>query len=169
VGFARLDDAYVTGSSMMPQKRNPDIAELVRGKAARPASDFGRLAALMTGLPLGYHRDLQEDKEPIFDAADTLELAIPALAGCLQTATFDIDAMRQALANDGLYATDVAEALVVAGVPFREAHRRVGELLARLDEEGRGLRDLSGSDWAGFGLPDGAALLDADRAVQARN
>src|SRR5207244_1773879 len=120
-------------------------------------------------LPLGYHRDLQEDKEPIFDAADTLEIAVPALAGCLQTATFDIDAMRRALANDGLYATDVAEALVATGVPFREAHRRAGELLARLADEGRGLRDLSGSDWAGFGLPDGAALLDADRAVQARN
>ena len=114
VGFARLDDAYVTGSSMMPQKRNPDIAELVRAKAARPASRFAQLAAVLSGLPLGYHRDLQEDKEPVFDTADTLELAIPALTGCLETAAFDPAAMRRALEPGGLYATDVAEALVAS-------------------------------------------------------
>jgi argininosuccinate lyase len=168
VGFARLDDAYVTGSSMMPQKRNPDIAELVRAKASRPASEFARLAAVLNGLPLGYHRDLQEDKEPVFDAADTLERALPALAGCLETATFDTDAMLRAAEAPELYATDVAEALVARGVPFREAHRKVGELLRHLSEDARTLRDLSYAEWEAFGAPEGATLLDPHHAVQAR-
>ena len=169
IGWAELDEAYATGSSMMPQKRNPDTAELARGKAARVAADFTSVTALLQGLPLGYHRDLQEDKEPAFDAADTLALVLPALDGCVATLTFDVDAMRAACAEEGLYATDLAEALVRAGVPFREAHRRTGELLKRTAAEGRGLRELTAEEWAAFGVPDGASALDPDAAVRARD
>jgi len=168
LGWASLDEAYSTGSSMMPQKRNPDTAELARGKAARVAGDFVSLTALLQGLPLGYHRDLQEDKEPAFDATDTLELVLPAMAGAVSTIRFDVEAMRAACAAEGLYATDLAEALVRDGVPFREAHRRTGELLKHVDEEGRSLDDLTDEEWAAFGVPGGAELLDPDRSVASR-
>ena len=167
--WAELDEAYSTGSSMMPQKRNPDTAELARGKVARIAGDFVTLAALLQGLPLGYHRDLQEDKEPAFDAADTLELVLPALTGAIASLRFDTDAMRAACDDEGLYATDLAEALVRDGVPFRDAHRRVGELLKRLDDEDRTLRDVSEDEWKAFGVPDGGQLLDPFRSVDARD
>ena len=153
---------------MMPQKRNPDTAELARGKAARVAAGFAGVTALLQGLPLGYHRDLQEDKEPAFDAADTLELVLPALTGAVATLRFDAAAMRAACASGGLYATDLAEALVRGGVPFREAHRRTGELLKRLADEGRTLGDLDDEGWAAFGVKDGARLLDPDASVAAR-
>ncbi|MGZ8612783.1 MAG: argininosuccinate lyase [Actinomycetota bacterium] len=168
IGWARLDDAYSTGSSMMPQKRNPDVAELARAKAGRVLGDLVALTTVLHGLPLGYHRDLQEDKEAAFDAADTLEATLAAIAGCVETMTFDPEAMRDATCAGGLYATDLAEALVRSGVPFREAHRRVGELLRRLEAEDRSFDTLSPDDWTALGLPDGAALLDADRAVRAR-
>jgi argininosuccinate lyase len=168
LGWASLDEAYSTGSSMMPQKRNPDTAELARGKAARVAGDFVSLTALLQGLPLGYHRDLQEDKEPAFDAADTLELVLPALAGAVATIAFDVEAMRAACEAEGLYATDLAEALVRSGVPFREAHSRTGELLKRVDEEGRTLADLTDDEWERFGVPGGSEMLDPDRSVRAR-
>jgi argininosuccinate lyase len=153
---------------MMPQKRNPDTAELARGKAARVAAGHARLAAVLQGLPLGYHRDLQEDKEPLFDAADTLELVLPALVGAVETMRFDAEAMRGAADADGLYATDVAEALVLEGVPFREAHRRTGELLKELAAAKRSMRDLSAEEWAAFGVPLGSSLLDPDHAIRAR-
>jgi argininosuccinate lyase len=168
LGWAELDEAFATGSSMMPQKRNPDTAELARGKAARIAGDLVAVTALIQGLPLGYHRDLQEDKEPVFDAADTLLLVLPALTGATRTVRFDADAMRAACEDDGLYATDLAEALVRAGVPFRDAHRRTGELLRRLDAEDRSLRELRPDEWDAVGLPEGASLLDPDRSVAAR-
>jgi argininosuccinate lyase len=169
LGWAELDEAYATGSSMMPQKRNPDTAELARGKAARIAGDLMTLTALLQGLPLGYHRDLQEDKEPAFDAADTLTLVLPALTGAVATVRFDVAAMRAACADEGLYATDLAEALVLAGVPFREAHRRTGTLLKDLAAGGRSLRELDAEEWAAFGVPDGAAVVDPDRSVHARS
>jgi argininosuccinate lyase len=168
IGWARLADPYATGSSMMPQKRNPDTAELARAKAARIAGGFVTVTALLQGLPLGYQRDLQEDKEPVFDAADTLALVLPALTGCVRTLAFDAGAMRAACDDDDLYATDVAEELVRAGVPFREAHRRVGELLRTLEAAGRRLRDLEPAAWAELGIPEGVAVLDPDRAVAAR-
>jgi argininosuccinate lyase len=168
LGWATLDEAYSTGSSMMPQKRNPDTAELARGKAARIAGDFVTLAALLQGLPLGYHRDLQEDKEPAVDAADTLELVLPAITGAVATVVLHVDAMRAACADEGLYATDLAEALVRDGIPFREAHRRTGELLKSVDAEGRSLAELTDDEWKAFGVPDGAELLDPDRSVAAR-
>jgi argininosuccinate lyase len=153
---------------MMPQKRNPDTAELARGKAVRIAGDLATLTALLQGLPLGYHRDLQEDKEPAFDAADTLELVLPAITGAVATTAFHVEAMRAACADEGLYATDLAEALVRDGIPFREAHRRTGELLKRVDAEGRSLAELTDDEWKAFGVPDGAEFLDPDRSVTAR-
>jgi argininosuccinate lyase len=169
LGWAELADEDATGSSMMPQKRNPDTAELSRAKAARISAGFAGLCAVLQGLPLGYHRDLQEDKEPAFDAADTLELVIPALAGAVERVRFDTDAMRHAASDPDLFATDVAEELVRAGEPFREAHRRTGDLLRRLDSGGRSLADLTAEEWRSFGLPDGARLLDPDRAIAARS
>ena len=168
LGWASLDEAYSTGSSMMPQKRNPDTAELVRGKASRVSAAFGAVTSLLQGLPLGYHRDLQEDKEPVFDTVDTLELVLPAITGAVATMRFDAAAMRGACSDDGLYATDLAEALVLTGVPFREAHGRIGELLRRVDEQGRTLADLTTVEWKDLGVPDGAAVLDPDRSVSAR-
>lgn len=168
LAWAELDEAYSTGSSMMPQKRNPDTAELARGKAARIAGDFVALASMLQGLPLGYQRDLQEDKEPAFDALETVGAVARALAGAVTTLRIHTDVMRAACADPGLYATDVAEALVKSGVPFREAHRRTGELLRTLDGEARTLADLDDDGWNTFGVPDGAQLLDADRSIAAR-
>jgi argininosuccinate lyase len=168
LGWASLDEAYSTGSSMMPQKRNPDVAELARAKAGRVLGDLVTLSTVLHALPLGYHRDLQEDKEAAFDAADTLVTTLAAVAGCVETMTFRPEAMRDAARSDGLFATDLAEALARTGVPFRQAHRRVGELLRRLETEDRSFNALSPDDWADLGLPDGAELLDASRAVRAR-
>jgi argininosuccinate lyase len=169
LGWAELDESYSTGSSMMPQKRNPDTAELARAKAARVTADFVALSSMLQGLPLGYQRDLQEDKEPTFDALATVRLVSQALTGAVATLRIDTAAMRAACDDPDLYATDVAEALVRAGVPFREAHRRTGALLKRLDADGRGLRDMTSDEWGAFGLPDGAALLDPDRSIAARS
>jgi argininosuccinate lyase len=169
LGWAELDEAYSTGSSIMPQKRNPDTAELARAKSARIASGFAALTSVLHGLPLGYHRDLQEDKEPAFDAADTLELVLPALVGAVESVRFDAGAMRAAASEEGLYATDLAEALVRLGVPFREAHRRTGELLKQLSAASRSMRDLTDGEWESFGVPEGAALLDPDASVRARS
>jgi len=168
LGFGELDESYATGSSMMPHKRNPDVAELARAKAARLAGHLASLSAVLQGLPLGYHRDLQEDKEPLFDSVDALELVLPALIGCLETLAFDQARMRRAAEAPELYATDIAEALVGRGVPFRSAHQRVGELLAGLEAEGRTLHDLSEEEWVSFGLPQGGSLLDPQRSVEAR-
>ncbi len=169
IAWAELDEAYTTGSSMMPQKRNPDTAELARAKAARVAAGFVGLTAVLQGLPLGYHRDLQEDKEPAFDAADTLELVLPALIGAAETIRFDPAAMRMAASDEGLFATDLAEALVRGGLPFREAHHQIGELLKALASGGRSLRDLTSAEWEAAGLAGGDALLDPDVSVRARS
>lgn len=169
LGWASLDEAYATGSSMMPNKRNPDVAELARAKAGRVLGDLVTMSSVLHGLPLGYQRDLQEDKEAAFDAADTLETTLAALGGCVATLTFHPEVMRRAAGADELFATDLAEALVRAGVPFREAHRRVGELLRRLEDEDLSFDALSPQDWAELGVPDGAGLLDADHAVRARS
>jgi argininosuccinate lyase len=168
LGWAELDEAYSTGSSMMPHKRNPDTAELARGKAARISADLVTVTAMLQGLPAGYHRDLQEDKEPVFDAADTLALVLPALTGALATARFDPAVMRAACDDEGLYTTDLAEALVRAGVPFREAHARTGQLIRTTAAAGRNLRDLTPAEWEAFGVRDGAALFDPDAAIAAR-
>jgi argininosuccinate lyase len=169
LGWAELDEAYATGSSMMPQKQNPDTAELARAKAARVTADFVAVSAMLQGLPLGYQRDLQEDKPPTFDALWTVAAVAQALRGAVATLRIDTEAMRSACADPTLYATDVAEALVRDGVPFREAHRRTGELLKRLDAEGRTMRDLTSEEWSASGVPNGAELLDPDHAIAARS
>jgi argininosuccinate lyase len=128
-GFLRLTDAYSTGSSMLPQKKNPDIAELARGKAGRLIGNLTGLLATLKGLPLSYNRDLQEDKEPVFDGFDQIALALSALSGLLRTAVFDTERMQAAADTPYVAATDLAEMLVEQGVPFREAHATVGGLV----------------------------------------
>jgi len=128
-GFARLDDAYATGSSMLPQKKNPDIAELARGKAGRVIGDLTGLLATLKGLPLSYNRDLQEDKPPLFDAVKEVSLALSAMTGLVATLTFQVDRMQAAADSPYAAATDLAELLVERGVPFRDAHALVGSLV----------------------------------------
>jgi argininosuccinate lyase len=128
-GFIHLDDAYATGSSMMPQKKNPDIAELARGKTGRLIGHLTALLATLKGLPLAYNRDLQEDKEPLFDALDQFERSLEALRGLMATAIFDTQAMARAADAPALAATDLAEWLVQRGMPFRKAHELVGAVV----------------------------------------
>jgi len=147
-GFVRLDDAWSTGSSIMPQKKNPDIAELARGKAGRLVGDLTGLLTTLKGLPLAYNRDLQEDKEPVFDQVATLTVLLPAFAGMVRTLTFDTDRMA-ALAPQGFsLATDVAEWLVRQGVPFRVAHEVAGACVRVCEERGIELWDLDDADLA---------------------
>jgi argininosuccinate lyase len=147
-GFVALDDAYSTGSSIMPQKKNPDVAELARGKAGRLVGDLTGLLTTLKGLPLAYDRDLQEDKEPVFDQVDQLSVLLPAFAGMVATLRFDLPRLA-ALAPAGFsLATDVAEWLVRAGVPFREAHEVAGACVRACEARGIGLADLSDDDLA---------------------
>jgi len=142
-GFVTLDDGYSTGSSIMPQKKNPDIAELARGKAGRVVGNLAGLLTTLKGLPIAYNRDLQEDKEPVFDSVDTLELLLPAFAGMVATMRFDTARMAQ-LAPEGFsLATDVADWLVRQGVPFRDAHEVSGALVRACEQRGIGLQDAS--------------------------
>ncbi len=137
--FVRLGEGYATGSSIMPQKRNPDAAELVRGKAARVAGDLVALLALTKGLPLAYNRDLQEDREPLFEAVETTLSSVRIMAGVWATLAFRADRFEAELAGDFSLATELADCLVGEGVPFREAHEAVGRLVARLEAAGRDL------------------------------
>lgn len=142
-GFLTLDDAYATGSSMMPQKKNPDIAELARGKSGRLIGNLTGLLATLKGLPLAYNRDLQEDKEPLFDSVDQIRLALVALGGLFETATFNTETMAAAADSDGPLATDLAETLVVGGMPFRDAHAVVGELVRQSLEDSTPLVEVA--------------------------
>ncbi|MCI1262806.1 MAG: argininosuccinate lyase [Tetrasphaera jenkinsii] len=147
-GFIRLDDAYSTGSSIMPQKKNPDIAELARGKAGRLVGDLTGLLTTLKSLPLAYNRDLQEDKEPVFDAIDTLDVLLPAFAGMIATMTFDTERL-ESLAPQGFsLATDIAEWLVREGVAFRIAHEVAGACVRECETRGIELWDLSDADLA---------------------
>ncbi|MDQ6895987.1 MAG: argininosuccinate lyase [Actinomycetota bacterium] len=146
--YVTLDDAYSTGSSIMPQKKNPDVAELARGKAGRLVGDLAGLLTTLKGLPLAYNRDLQEDKEPLFDAVDTLEVLLPAFAGMVETLTFDRERL-QSLAPQGFaLATDVAEWLVRQGVPFRVAHEVAGSCVRVCEQRDIELWDLTDPDLA---------------------
>jgi argininosuccinate lyase len=141
-GFIELPDAFATGSSMMPQKKNPDVAELARGKTGRV---YGALLALLTilkGLPLSYNRDLQEDKEPLFDAVDTVRQTLDVLPPMLKAIKFRPERMRAAAADGFLNATDMAEYLVTKGIPFREAHETVGRIVRECLESGQRLEDV---------------------------
>ncbi len=146
--FVRLDDAYSTGSSIMPQKKNPDIAELARGKAGRLIGDLTGLMATLKGLPTAYARDLQEDKEAVFDQIDTLEVLLPAFCGMIETMKFDLDRLKEQSSTGFALATDIAEWLVKHGVPFRNAHTLSGLCVKRAEEIGGDLADLTDSDFA---------------------
>jgi argininosuccinate lyase len=147
-GFVTLDDAFSTGSSIMPQKKNPDISELARGKAGRVIGNLTGLMATLKALPLAYNRDLQEDKEPVFDSLDTLEVLLPAFAGQVATLTFHTDRMAELAPAGFSLATDVAEWLVREGVPFREAHELAGACVRVCEQRGIDLVDLSDDDFA---------------------
>lgn len=165
-GFCVLDDRYATGSSMLPQKKNPDAAELARGKAGRLVGNLTGFLATLKGLPLSYNRDLQEDKEPLFDSVGQLLGALGALEGCYATATFDTGRMAAAADDPASSAVDLAEWLVERGTPFRDAHHAVGSLVASSIDEGVPLRDVVARAEQ-FG-PGAAALLDEGSAVRRR-
>jgi argininosuccinate lyase len=165
-GFLKLADAYSTGSSMLPQKKNPDIAELVRGKAGRLIGHLTGFLATLKGLPLSYHRDLQEDKEPLFDTLDTLALASTAMAGLLDTATFDYDRMRAAADTPSSAAADLAEDLVRGGMPFRDAHALIGKLVRESVDRGIPLDELIMTE-PKLG-PDALSALEPGASVRRR-
>jgi argininosuccinate lyase len=171
-GFVELADAYSTGSSLMPQKKNPDVPELVRGKSGRVVGNLMALLTVMKGLPLTYNRDLQEDKEPIFDSASTLRDCLEVTAGAIATLRVDTARMRDAADDPMLLATDLAEALVREGVPFRDAHEAVGKLVAHCLDKDLDLRALSLEDLrtfhAAFAAP-ASQLLSLERALEARS
>ena len=146
--FVTLDDAFSTGSSIMPQKKNPDVAELARGKAGRLIGDLTGLLATLKGLPLAYNRDLQEDKEPVFDAIDQLEVLLPAVAGMMGTLQFHTERLAELAPQGFALATDVAEWLVRQGVPFREAHEISGEAVRVCEEQSVELWDLTDEQFA---------------------
>ncbi|MYG93699.1 MAG: argininosuccinate lyase [Acidimicrobiia bacterium] len=146
VAFASLDDAYATGSSMLPQKKNPDIAELARAKAGRLIGNLTGLLATLKGLPLAYNRDLQEDKEPLFDSVDQVRLGLRAIVGLMSTITFDVQAMAAAADAPSLAAIDLVEWLVADGMAFRDAHGVVGELVRRSLDGEASLVDLVRAD-----------------------
>jgi argininosuccinate lyase len=141
--FVEMTDRFTTGSSIMPQKKNPDMAELVRGKSGRVIGDLVSLLVLMKGLPLAYNRDMQEDKRPAFDAFDTVDDSLDVLAGALATAKFSAPRMRRALVDGFTEATEVADWLAAHGVPFREAHHVSGRLVRRAIEKGVTLPELT--------------------------
>jgi len=165
-GFVELDDAFATGSSMLPQKKNPDVAELARGKAGRLIGHVAGLLATLKGLPLSYNKDLQEDKEPLFDACDTVRATLVAVDGMVASLTFRTDRMAAAAATPYAAAIDLAEYLVAGGMPFREAHQVVGGLVrSALDGDGS-LAELVTAD--GRLGPEAAALLEPGVAVTLR-
>ena len=170
-GFVELADAYSTGSSLMPQKKNPDVPELVRGKSGRAIGNLVTLLTVMKGLPLTYNRDLQEDKEPLFDSARTLADSLEVMAGAVATLTVQTGAMADAASDPMLLATDLAEALVREAVPFREAHEAVGRVVGHCVEKRIDLRTLSQEDLRAFhpAFPAGAdTLLSLERALEER-
>lgn len=171
-GFARVGDAFSTGSSIMPQKRNPDIAELTRGKTGRVVGALVNLLTTVKALPLTYDRDLQEDKEPVFDAVGTLRLVLPAITGTVASLTFDRDRLAQASVGGFALATDLAEELVRRGVPFREAHEVVGEVVQLAEARGVDLDGLDPEELAAAHPaldPSVAELLDPLAAVDRRD
>ncbi|HEY0249018.1 MAG TPA: argininosuccinate lyase [Gryllotalpicola sp.] len=171
-GFVTLDDAYSTGSSIMPQKKNPDIAELARGKSGRLIGNLTGLLTTLKGLPLAYNRDLQEDKEPVFDSIETLEVLLPAFTGMVETMTFHTERMR-ALAPEGFsLATDVAEWLVKQHVPFRDAHEITGKLVSYAEQHAIGLDEVDDAALAAIDprlTPEVRGILDIVGSVASRD
>src|SRR6202042_3833089 len=169
--WVEIDDAYATGSSIMPQKKNPDVAELARGKAGRLIGGLTGLLVTLKGLPLTYNRDLQEDKEPVFDAADTLLLVLPAMAGLIATLRIHAAKLAGSATAGFALATDLAELLVRRGVPFREAHEVVGHLVVWCQVHDCELDDVSDADLAKVSphlTPDVREVLTVPGALAAR-
>ena len=170
--FAEISDAYTTGSSIMPQKKNPDIAELVRGKTARVYGDLFAILTLLKGLPMTYNRDLQEDKEPLFDAVDTVKDCLTIFTEMLAHTKFNAERMYRAADGGFSTATDIAEYLVEKGVPFRQAHEIVGNIVAHCDKNNKTFDELKLNDfkkfYAGF-KADIASRIKLETSVNARN
>jgi argininosuccinate lyase len=171
-GFVRLDDAYSTGSSIMPQKKNPDIAELARGKSGRLLGNLTGLLATLKGLPLAYNRDLQEDKEPVFDSVETLEVLLPAFTGMVSTLRFDTARMAQLAPQGFSLATDVADWLVRQRVPFREAHEISGQLVQFCETQGLELDEPTDAQYLAISphlTPGVREVLSIEASVASRN
>jgi argininosuccinate lyase len=162
-GYVTLPDGYATGSSIMPQKKNPDVAELIRGKTGRVYGDLFSVLVVMKGLPLTYNRDMQEDKQPLFDAADTVVASTSVMSGMLGELSFNAGRMRNALSQGFITATDAADYLVKKGMSFRDAHEAVGKMVVKLESEGKGFADISASDLKKFSPLFGPDILDALR------
>ncbi|GMA27120.1 argininosuccinate lyase [Arenivirga flava] len=171
-GFVTLHDAWSTGSSIMPQKKNPDIAELARGKSGRVIGNLAGLLATLKGLPLAYNRDLQEDKEPVFDSVETLEVLLPAFTGMIATLTFETERMAELAPAGFSLATDVAEWLVKEHVAFRDAHEITGELVGYCEQRGITLEQLSDEQLAEVSphlTPAVKAVLSVPGSIAARD
>jgi argininosuccinate lyase len=168
-GFVELPDAFTSGSSMLPQKKNPDAAELARAKVHRLVGDVIGLHGVLAGLPLTYNKDLQEDKTFLFDAADTLDLLLPAMTGMVAGAAFRADRMAAACAGGAMAATDVADMLVREGWPFRSAHEAVGRLVRICLDRGVGLEEATPADWVAAGIEGiGPATLTPEALVETK-
>jgi len=170
-GWVEIDDAYSTGSSIMPQKKNPDVAELARGKAGRLVGHLTGLLVTLKALPLAYDRDLQEDKEPVFDAVDTLLLVLPAVTGMVATMTISAERLAAAAPQGFTLATEVADSLVRRGVPFPQAHEAVGRLVRWCQDNDRDLDGLSDAELARASVhltPDVRSVLSVRGALEAR-
>jgi argininosuccinate lyase len=178
-GFVKFGEAFTTGSSLMPQKRNPDMAELVRGKSGRLTGHLVSLLTVLKGLPLTYNRDLQEDKECVFDAADTLRSCLEVMAKAVSSIEVDAEACAYAAAAPELLATDVADVLVRAGMPFRQAHQVVGAAVRLAEERGTRIDRLGRSAWESLAKGSGklaeevlggsSPVIRARKALQARS
>ncbi len=170
-GFVELDDSMATGSSLMPQKKNPDVPELIRAKTGRVYGDLMSLLTVLKGLPLTYNKDLQEDKEPIFDAADTVLMCLKMLSLLIGSTTFNTERMKASLKGDFSNAVDLADYLVRRGVPFRSAHEIVGRIVAYCIENGKAFEDLSLGELKRFSeeFESTDAVSSVENAVSARN
>ncbi|MHB1165633.1 MAG: argininosuccinate lyase [Candidatus Nanopelagicales bacterium] len=171
-GWARLDDAWSTGSSIMPQKKNPDVAELARGKSGRLIGNLTGLLATLKGLPFGYNRDLQEDKEPAFDSVEQLLLVLPAMTGLIATLQFDTERMAASAPEGFALATDIAEWLVRDGAAFREAHEIAGACVREAEAQGKELWDLTDAELAAISprlAPDVRGVLTVRGALDSRS
>ena len=169
--YVTLDDAFSTGSSIMPQKKNPDVAELGRGKAGRLIGDLTALLTVLKGIPLAYDRDLQEDKEPIFDQIDTLDVLLPAVAGMIATMRLNLERMAELAPQGFSLATDIAEWLVRRGVPFREAHEISGACVKIAEGRGVELADLTDEELTSASpalMPEVRDVLTVEGSVGAR-
>lgn len=169
--YIKLDDAFATGSSIMPQKKNPDIAELARGKTGRVIGNLTGLLSTLKALPLAYNRDLQEDKEPIFDSFDSLMLLFPAFSGMIRTMQFNKSRLEELATAGYALATDAAEWLVKQGVPFRDAHEIVGELVRHCEQQGIELDQITDSDLAKISkhlTPEVKKVLNLSSAIESR-